>query len=98
MAARTITAEETDVAQELLETARRAMAQVAEYDQGTVDRMCRSVAWAGANLEASTRLANMSVDESGLGKRDPARRAKVLGVLRDALRQKSMGVIEEIPE
>ena len=98
MASRTITAEETDVAQELLETARRAMAQVAEYDQGTVDRMCQSVAWAGANLEASTRLANMSVDESGLGKRDPARRAKVLGVLRDALRQKSMGVIEEIPE
>jgi sulfoacetaldehyde dehydrogenase len=98
MAARTITAEETDVAQELLETARRAMAQVAEYDQDTVDRMCQSVGWAGANLEASTRLANMSVDESGLGKRDPARRAKVLGVLRDALRQKSMGVIEEIPE
>src|SRR6185436_13466152 len=98
MAVRTITAEETEVAQELLETARTAMAQVAHYDQGTVDRLCQSVAWAGANLEASTRLANMSVDESGLGKRDPARRAKVLGILRDVLRQKSMGVIEEIPE
>src|SRR4029079_2185745 len=40
----------------------------------------------------------MSVDESGLGKRDPARRAKVLGILRDVLRKKSMGIIEEIPE
>jgi sulfoacetaldehyde dehydrogenase len=98
MAVRTLTAEETEVAQELLETARRAMAQVAEYDQRTVDRMCQSVAWASANLDASTRLANMSVDESGLGKRDPARRAKVLGILRDVLRQKSMGIIEEIPE
>ena len=98
MAVRTITAEETEVAQELLETARSAMAQVAHYDQRTVDRLCQSVAWAGANLEASTRLANMSVDESGLGKRDPARRAKVLGILRDVLRQKSMGIIEEIPE
>src|SRR4030095_7311831 len=98
MVVRTITAEETEVAQELLETARTAMAQVAHYDQRTVDRLCQSVAWAGANLEASTRLANMSVDESGLGKRDPARRAKVLGILRDVLRQKSMGVIEEIPE
>src|SRR4249919_1846222 len=40
----------------------------------------------------------MSVDESGMGGREPTRRAKVLGILRDALRQKSMGVIEEIPE
>jgi sulfoacetaldehyde dehydrogenase len=44
------------------------------------------------------RLANMSVDESGMGGREPSRRGKVLGILRDALRQKSMGVIEEIPE
>ena len=40
----------------------------------------------------------MSVDESGMGSREPTRRAKVLGILRDALRQKSMGVIEEIPD
>jgi sulfoacetaldehyde dehydrogenase len=40
----------------------------------------------------------MSVDESGMGGREPTRRGKVLGILRDALRQKSMGVIEEIPE
>src|SRR5947209_16673194 len=40
----------------------------------------------------------MSVDESGLGSREPTRRFKILGILRDALRQKSMGVIEEIPE
>jgi sulfoacetaldehyde dehydrogenase len=37
----------------------------------------------------------MSVDESGMGKREPTRRAKVLGILRDALRQKSIGIIEE---
>ena len=29
---------------------------------------------------------------------EPTRRAKVQGILRDALRQKSIGVIEEIPE
>ncbi len=42
----------------------------------------------------------MSVQESGLG--DPegrnSKRFKIMGVLRDALRQKSTGVIEEIPE
>ena len=47
--------------------------------------------------QTATRLANMSVDESGMGSREPTRRAKVLGILRDALRQKSMGIIEEDP-
>ena len=82
----------------MLARARAAMAAIENYDQATVDRLCRAVAWATANMETATKLANMSVDESGLGGRTPTRRAKVLGILRDALRQKSMGVIEEIPE
>jgi sulfoacetaldehyde dehydrogenase len=98
MAPRTITAEETELARRLLANARRAMAQIDAYDQARVDRICQAVGWAGANPETAARLANMSVDESGLGSREPKRRAKVLGILRDALRQKSMGVIEEVPE
>src|SRR5262245_54231694 len=98
MATRTITAEETEIAQELLGNARRAMEAIADFDQGTVDRVCQAIAWAAANPATSLRLANMSVDESGMGSREPRRRAKVLGILRDALRQKSMGIIEEIPE
>ena len=93
--ARTITAEETDVVTELVGRARTAMAAIAHYDQATVDRLCRAIGWAGGNLATATRLANMSVDESGMGRREPTRRAKVQGILRDALRQKSMGVIEE---
>jgi sulfoacetaldehyde dehydrogenase len=42
----------------------------------------------------------MGVDESGIG--DPesrvGKRFKVMGILRDVLRQKSIGVIEELPE
>jgi sulfoacetaldehyde dehydrogenase len=95
MAARTITAEETDVVHELIGRARTAMLAIADYDQATVDRLCRAVAWAGGNEQSAIKLANMSVDESGMGKREPTRRAKVLGILRDALRQKSMGIIEE---
>ena len=98
MAARTINVEETEVAQELLGKARRAMDSIADYDQPAVDRICQAIAWATANMPTAVRLANMSVDESGLGSREPSRRGKVLGILRDALRQKSMGVIEEIPE
>ena len=95
--ARTITAEETDVVQALVGRARAAMAAIEPYDQATVDRICRAVAWAGGNETTATRLASMSVDESGMGRREPMRRAKVQGILRDALRQKSMGVIEDDP-
>ena len=65
-----------------------------------VDRLCRAVAWATANEETFGRLTRMSVDESGMGSADgvPARRWKILGILRDALRTKSVGIIEEIPE
>ncbi len=93
--ARTITVEETAVVHELVDRARAAMSAIAHYDQPTVDRLCRAIAWAGGNEPTAIRLANMSVDESGMGRREPTRRAKVLGILRDALRQKSMGIIEE---
>src|SRR4051812_16051594 len=96
--ARTITAEETDVVTELVTRARAAMAAIADYDQATVDRLCQAVGWAGGNEKTATRLASMSVDESGMGRREPTRRAKVQGILRDALRQKSMGIIEEDPQ
>ena len=96
--ARPITPEEADVVRSAVARARAAMAAIAGYDQARVDRICQAVAWATANMETSIRLASMSVDESGMGGREPTRRGKVLGILRDALRQKSMGVIEEIPE
>src|SRR4051794_31574855 len=92
---RTITAEETDVVQAHVANARAAMRAIEPFDQATVDRLCRAIAWAGGNEQAAIRLANMSVDESGLGRREPTRRAKVQGILRDALRQKSIGIIEE---
>ncbi len=95
---RPITVEEQARARALVGNARVAMQAIESWDQDTVDRLCRAVAWAGGNEQTAVRLANMSVDESGMGGREPSRRAKVLGILRDALRQKSMGVIEEIPE
>jgi sulfoacetaldehyde dehydrogenase len=98
--ARSITAEEKQYAQELLSRARRAMCLIADYDQARVDRLIRAVAWATANEKTATRLAHMGVDESGLGDRAgrPNKRFKIMGILRDALRQKSVGVIEEISE
>jgi sulfoacetaldehyde dehydrogenase len=98
--ARSVTDEEKHYAQELLQRARCAMRAIENYDQTTIDRLCQAVAWATANEQTATRLAYMGVDESGLGDREgrPNKRFKIMGILRDALRQKSIGVIEEIPE
>jgi sulfoacetaldehyde dehydrogenase len=98
--ARAATDEEKASAQELLKRARAAMAAVARFDQATVDRLCRAVAWATANEQTFGRLTRMSVDESGMGSAEgvPARRWKILGILRDTLRTKSVGIIEDLPE
>src|SRR5262245_37581047 len=98
--ARAITDEEKTCAQALLTRARAAMAAVTDYDQARVDRLCQAIAGATANETTFGRLTRMSVEESGMGSADgvPARRWKILGILRDALQTKSVGVIEAIPE
>src|SRR3954464_1738706 len=97
---RAVTSEERASAQDLLTRARGAMTAVEHYDQARVDCLCRAVAWATANEQTFGRLTRMSVDESGMGSADgvPARRWKILGILRDALRTRTVGVIEEIAE
>ena len=98
--ARVITEQEIASAQELFARARAAMAAIDHYDQADVDRLCRAVAWATGNETTFGRLTRMSVEESGMGSADgvPARRWKILGILRDALRTRSVGIIEELPD
>jgi sulfoacetaldehyde dehydrogenase len=98
--ARPITEEEKQYAQELLARAQLAQKQIDASDQAAVDRAIQAVAWATSNEKTFTRLARMGVDESGLGDWEgrPNKRFKIKGILRDALRQKSIGVVEEIPE
>ncbi len=98
--ARAITEEEKQYAQELLARARSAQKQIDHLSQAEVDRAIQAVAWAAANEKTFTRLARMGVEESGLGDWEgrPNKRFKIKGVLRDALRQKSVGIVEEIPE
>lgn len=83
-----------------LEKAHKALEIIETYDQEKVDRLCQAVAWAISNKTTFTKLAHMGVEESGLGDINgrPNKRFKVHGILRDSLRQKSVGVIEEIPE
>ncbi len=98
--AKVITEEQKQEIQEMLGRARAAMAAIEDYDQARVDRLCQALAWATANEKTFARLSQMGIDESGLGDPEtrPGKRMKIYGILRDVLRQKSMGVIEEIPE
>ncbi len=98
--AREITQEEKSQAQSMLHKARIAMKAVEGYSQEQVDDLARAVAWATTNEKTFVKLTEMAVAESKMGNADGAitRRFKIMGILRDALRQKSIGVIEEIPE
>ncbi|WP_298131767.1 aldehyde dehydrogenase family protein [Micropruina sp.] len=81
---------------DLLAKARAAQKIIETYDQAKVDRLCQAVAWAVSNKVTFTRLVHEGIEESGLG--DPVsrmgKRMKIRGVLRDALRQPSVGIIE----
>ena len=86
--------------QAMLARARAAMQAIEGYDEARINRLCQAMAWATANEPHMTRIANMAVDETALGDRvgRVSKRIKIIGVLRDCLRQKGQGIIEEIPE
>lgn len=95
-----INAEQREELDNAFAKARAALAIIETYDQARVDRLCQAIAWAVSNKKTFTRLVAEGIAESRLG--DPVsrmgKRMKIRGILRDALRQKSVGVIEEIPE
>jgi acyl-CoA reductase-like NAD-dependent aldehyde dehydrogenase len=97
---KSITEEQQRELDEAFERARQALAVIEIYDQARVDRLCQAVAWSVANKATFTRLVDMGIAESGLGDKVSrmGKRMKIRGVLRDALRQKSVGIIEELPE
>ena len=80
--------------------ARAALAVIETYDQARVDRLIRAVAWSVANRTSFHRLVEMGIEESGLGDYTSRmnKRMKIRGVLRDALRSPSVGIIEDDPE
>ncbi|WP_119309051.1 aldehyde dehydrogenase family protein [Cohaesibacter haloalkalitolerans] len=94
--ARDITEQEKQTVAEMIARARVAMEEIKDYDQAQVDRLAQALGWNCGNEKTFVRIAQMGVDESGIGDRAgrAGKRFKILGVLRDALRQKSVGVIE----
>ena len=95
-----LTAEQRKELDLLFENAQKALKIVESYDQEKLDRLCQAVAWAVANKQTFKRLVDLGIEESKLGDYESrmGKRIKIRGVLRDALRQKSVGAVEIIPE
>lgn len=98
--AREVTPEEIEMLKEKVARARAAADIIATYDQERVDRLCQAVGAAVIKMKVWANLADEAVDETGLGDKVTKRnkRNKLKLILRDCLRQKSVGIIEELPE
>ena len=93
---REINEQEQREASEMLARGYAAMAGIEDWSQEKLDRLAQAIGWYAGNEQTFTRLAQQGVDESGIGDRQgrPGKRFKIHGVLRDALRQKSTGIVE----
>ena len=78
--------------------ARGALAAIANADQARTDEFVIALAWALYQPDRATALAELAVRDTGLGNaRDKVvkNQRKTFGTLRDLLRAKSVGMIEE---
>lgn len=85
---------------ELVTKARTAQAIFDGYNQTQVDEVVTAAAWALINPENNARLAELAVEETGLGNvkdKITKNHRKTLGLLRDLKQAKTVGIISEDP-
>ena len=86
---------------ELIARSRAAQAQIENYTQEQVDRLIRGMVWAVAKPETAEYLAKHTVEETQLGNYEGKYLKifrKTRATLMDIIDDKSVGVIEELPE
>src|SRR5258708_22835556 len=86
------------VVDELVRRGRAAQASFANADQARVDEAVTALAWSLYNLAHATELAELAVKDTQLGNvpdKITKKQRKTFGTLRDLLRVKSVGIIEE---
>jgi len=100
MSDREITPEELQMIDEVVERAHAAAKVVETYSQERVDQLCQAVTAAVCNMKVWAQLCDEAVDETRLGDKLTKRnkRNKLKLILRDCLRQKSVGIIMEDKE
>jgi sulfoacetaldehyde dehydrogenase len=86
------------IVDELVRRARAAMAEFANADQARTDEAVTALAWALYNPSHAKELAELAVKDTKLGNvpdKIVKKQRKTFGTLRDLLRVKSVGIIEE---
>jgi sulfoacetaldehyde dehydrogenase len=86
-----------DTLQTLVEKARIAQQQMANYTQEQIDEVVLAIGWEVYKDDNITLLAKMAVEETGMGNVEDKfkkHKGKVLGVLKDVKGAKSVGIIE----
>lgn len=92
---------ERGIVDELVRKARVAMRAFAACDQARVDEAVTAVAWSIYKPENARALAELAVKDTGLGNvpdKIIKNTRKTFGTLRDLMRVKTVGVIEEDPK
>ncbi|MEY3543665.1 MAG: hypothetical protein RIQ29_1073, partial [Pseudomonadota bacterium] len=85
----------------LIRRARAAQQAIESYDQGRVDVMVAAVSWAILEPRRNRLLADLAVQDSGIGNADDKfakNFRKTLGLMRDLARAKSVGVLRHDAE
>src|SRR3974390_1088293 len=86
------------VVAELVRRGRAAMAQFADADPARVDEACPGLAWSLYNPAHAKELAELAVQDTQLGNvpdKIIKKQRKTFGTLRDLLRAKTVGIIED---
>ncbi|MGL5165752.1 MAG: acylating sulfoacetaldehyde dehydrogenase [Afipia sp.] len=86
-----------EIAADLMRRARIAQREFADADQARVDEAVRAIAWSLYKPEHAKALAELAVEDTGLGNvpdKIVKKQRKTFGALRDLLRVKSVGEIE----
>ena len=89
---------ETETVAGLVSRARAAMADFAHANQARVDEAVTALAWSIYKPERARELAEMAVSDTGLGNvasKIIKNQRKTFGCLRDLMRAKTVGVIED---
>ena len=85
----------------LIRRARAAMDAFKDSDQARVDEAVTAIAWSLYKPEHAEALARMAVEDTGIGNAPDKvikNQRKTFGTLRDLMRVRSVGIIEELPE
>jgi sulfoacetaldehyde dehydrogenase len=88
------------VVDQLIWRARAAMKALTEADQARTDEAVVALAWSLYKPEHARELAELAVADTGLGNvpdKFIKKQRKTFGTLRDLLRAKSVGIVEEDP-